>query len=349
MADEKKYIIPDYVPPDWSIGDLYNKSWQIIKKYKVLWLFGMAMAGAAGSGLENGNWDKLIPSDSPSEETPSETEPEIISEGVYQGGRVLSTSTQAGFSDIIQQLFSDIPTYLYVLGGIEVVLLVLTGWAVLFVYGAWANASLIEGVQTALVDGNVSIRDSSEKAFRSIKSLVWLAIVPTLVVILASSVIFPLLAIPLIVGGLTIKVLGGFVLAIAVLIWIVVAIFLTFAQIWAPREVVINKKPAKDAFFAGIRIARRKFWSTLLLGLVNTILTMVVVGIPVGIMVGFLVGGFLTFEKIPTLGIGLFATGGILLLAFVILGQLFGGIIIAFKASVWTIAYNNIRGKYDKS
>lgn len=345
---------PPSPPPDWTIGELYSRSWEIIKKYKVLWLFGMVMAGAAASGLENSRWDALIPSDS--EETPTETDPEVISEGLYQGGQVLSTSTQAGLGDQLQQLLSDIPTYLYILGGIEVVLLVLTGWAVLFVYGSWANASLIEGIQTALAGGNVSIRDSSEKAFRSIKPLVWLAIVPTLILILASSIIFPILAIPLIVpttnlfiiGGLTIKVLGVFVLAIAVLIWIVVVIFLTLAQIWAPREVVIDKKPAKDAFFAGLRIARRKFWSMLLLGLVNTILTMVVVGIPVGIMVGFLAGGFLTFEKIPNVGIGLFATGGILLLAFVILGQLFGGIIIAFKSSVWTIAYNNIRGKYDK-
>lgn len=349
MADEKKYIIPDYVPPDWSIGDLYNKSWQIIKKYKVLWLFGMAMAGAAGSGLENGNWDKLIPSDSSPGETPIEAEPEIISDSVYQGGRVLATSTQAGFGDIVQNLLSDIPAYLYVLGGIEVVLLLVTGWAVLFVYGAWANASLIEGVQTALADGNVSIRDSSEKAFRSIKSLVWLAIIPTLVLLLVSLVVIPLLAIPISIGGLTLKVIFGFLLGLYVLALLVIIIFLGLAQIWAPREVVIDKKPAKDALFAGIRIARRKFWSTLLLGLVNTILTMVVIGIPVGIMVGFLVGGFLTFEKIPTLGIGLFATGGILLLLFVLLGQLFGGILTAFKSSVWTIAYNNIRGKYDKS
>lgn len=341
----QKDVLSSSPPPsDWTIGELYSRSWEIIKKHKVLWLFGMAVAGI-GSSASNIRFDRLvnlIPD--------SEKQKPVSNEISQASSNILGTSATASFGDIWGHLVSTIPTYFYIIGGIELVLLIILGIIIGVIGSAWANAALIEAIQAAIAGGNVTIRGSSEKAFGSIKSLVWLAIIPTLILVLASLVIFPILAIPLIIGGLTIKVLGGFVLAIAVLIWIVVVIFLSLAQIWAPREVVIDKKPAREALFASIKIARRKFWSMLLLGLVNLILGAIVFGVLFGIPLGLAIGGTLSLIKGNlSLGIGLVILGGLPFLLLLLISILPSGILTAFKATVWTIAYNNIRGKYDKS
>ena len=54
-----------------------------------------------------------------------------------------------------------------------------------------------------------------------------------------------------------------------------------------------------------------------------------------------------TTDKNEALGVGLYAIGAILVIPMVIAMTLIGGIINAFKAVIWSIAYNNIRGKYD--
>lgn len=324
----QKFELPNYTPPDWTIGELYNKSLHLVKNNKVLWIFGMASAGLT-SGASNLRFDRLI-----------DLIPKDQGQKEVELSHVLGTST-----NIFEQLLSNIPTFIYILGGIELVILVLLGIIIGIITNAWANAALIEGIQTALGGSKPTIQDSSTKAFPSIKSLVLLNIIPILT--LMGALLLSLFMLFWLSGGqfkTPFFVLGG-IWAIAL---IILFILLTFANIWALRGIVIDKKPWKEALFAGIKLTRRKFWTMVLLGLVNLILGTIIFSVIFGIPLGLTIGGILSLEGNQTLGIGLLVLGGLLFVILLLVSILPIGIFAAFKTSVWTIAYNNIKEKYDK-
>ncbi len=330
-------------PPDWSISDLYHRSWEIVKKHKVLWVFGMAVGVGMGSLNFNGNsraWDRLT--DKLLKEGPpsSPALPEA-------GTQVLGAASSSPWGEMLSQLFAHVPVYFYVILGIELLALVLVATVVALVSKAWSEASLIQGIQAALHNHTVSIKDASANAFKSIKQLVLLAFIPGLLFWIASIGAIGLPIMGIILGPILLKVVSGLVLFIGVFVWIAAVILLTLTLIWAVRKVIMDDKPWRDAFWESFRMAKRKFWSMLLLGLVNTILSLLIIGGPILILVGLVVGGLLSFEGNPGLAIGLFVGGGVLGLAFVLGYLLLVGIVTAFKASTWTIAYNQIRGKYE--
>ena len=120
----------------------------------------------------------------------------------------------------------------------------------------------------------------------------------------------------------------------------------SIALIWAFREVLVSDKPAKQAFWNGLKIARKKFWASLLLGVVNSILGGLLSSVPWIIFGVFAVGGYLAFlnnlVSLWTLGVGV-----PLFVAALVVSTVLGAIIEAFKAATWTVAYDKIKGKYD--
>lgn len=327
--------------PDWEIGKLYNLAWQIIKQHKVLWLFGMATAGLSfnfGANGGGGNIDSLqkIFEKSP---PPTEVGPEQISQ-------VLGAATSTSFVDTFGQLFSSIPTSFYFILALEFVILIVAGFVISLIGSAWANASLLNAIASALSGKNVTIRDSSEKAFPNIKSLIWLAIVPTLILmgLIFVAILLVVIAVAVDLGPL--RLLIGIVGGLTVGAVIYAAIFLSLASIWAPRIVVFEGKGGKESLLAGYKMSKKKFWQMVLLGLVNSILSGIVVGIPILIILGFIVGGVFAFGGSQVLGMSLLGVGVVLVIALLFGFALLAGILNAFKGTVWTIAYNNIKGKY---
>lgn len=340
-SSESRFELPPYTPPDWTISELYERSWVIIKKFKVLWVFGMAAAGFGSSF----SFDRLSNFDSKRFQegmdkyfntTPSPDTPNKISQ-------VLGATSP----DFYKNLLSLIPTSFYVLLGLEVLLLVITGIVITLISNSWSTASLIQAIQTALKGEKPTIGDSSEKAFSSIKPLVWLFFTPSLIFVLISIAVFGILAAGIALSGSIIKLVFILLLIITVLFWIYAAIMLTLSQIWSSRKVVLDKAPAFQSLKDGFEISKNKFWPMMLLGLVNTIMSGIVISIPVAVIAGFIFGGVVSFDNSSATGIALLGIGGILLLIFLLGFSLVGGILTAFKASVWTIAYNKIREKYD--
>ena len=336
--------IPQENKPDWVIGDLYRQAWEIIKKHKVLWVFVMA----AGSGMSLNSFinsfdasdiSKFLEKLNGTQQTGSEIT------------RVLGTSTSY-ITETISYFFSATPISFYIILAIEFLFLICVGVAINIVYTAWATGSLLSGIQTAIAGDKPTIKDSSAKAIRRIKPLIWLAIVPLVVLatlaIIAASLLF--FADMLIANNLY-----GFVIFLfipLVIVFILALFILSLTLIWAQRQVVVDNKGGKEALFAGFKMIKKKFWAMLLLGIVNNILILLVVGIPIGIIAGILIGGLFTVgylganTKTLVWIIASFAILIVILFAFV--APILGGIINAFKATVWSLAYNNIRGKYDK-
>jgi len=130
------------------------------------------------------------------------------------------------------------------------------------------------------------------------------------------------------------------------LVFIYGLIILSFTQIWATRVAILDKKSGRASLGAGYRLVKKKFWSMFLLGIVNTIMTLFIIAIPIGIIFGLLWAAFSLIKPDAILGAGLMVVRFILVIVFIFGLYLLSGLLTAFKASVWTIAFHKIKDKY---
>lgn len=339
----EQFNLKDEVPQkksDWEISDLYQRTWRIIKQNKVLWIFGAALGGLSSSGNFNSSSDfnsedfrKLF------NQTPQQQE---------QVNQVLGASTNY-FYQHIQDIFTQIPLYLYLLIGIEVFLGILFTVILLVVYKSWADASLLSATNQAGEDQKPTIASASEPAFKALKSFVWLDIVPSLVIFVVFVLSMALITSGLVFGNLPIKILSGIGIVVMIILSVYALIYLTLTLTWAKRQVIDEGKSAKLALSDGYKVAKKKYWASILLGLVNNIAAGIAFFVPIIVFILLFAGGVLlaTASKNPTLNILLITLGGIAMLALIIIITVLTGVTTAFKATVWTLAYKKIKGKYD--
>ena len=330
--------------PDWEIGDLYKKAWEIVKKNKVLWIFGFLAAGSGGSNFNIPNFSDS----STNTDAPQQTQQilENLPTPTPSPDMVLGQATTA-VGDMIGQLFAHIPVWIYIILGIELFLFILVCIAMSIVYRQWTIGSLLAGIQLAIDKKRVSIQESSEIALSRFPSLLWLGFIPSLIIGLIT---IPLVGIPvagLIAGPTAIKIVCGLLLFLVILALIVLSTLLGLAQIWAPRKVIHEQTSGLAALKAGLSIARKKFWAMFLLGLVNTFLGAFVIGVPVVVMLLIIFGGAIGISMNKDLIIGALIVGIPLIILLIGAMAFISGVFTAFKATVWSIAYNNIKGKYD--
>ncbi|KKS12066.1 MAG: Glycerophosphoryl diester phosphodiesterase, membrane-like protein [Candidatus Daviesbacteria bacterium GW2011_GWB1_41_5] len=296
---------------NWKISELYEKSWQIVKNNKVLWLFGMASAAAGlGGNLGSGNFDSL------SKFFPKDKQPPA--EKVSQ---VMGASTDF-LTQTLANVLQTTPVWMYVLLGLGIILLIL-----------------------------INVILGTSLSFAGLKGLLWLAVVPQLIFFIISAIIFAILffSINLFPEG------SGFIPIILMIIFGIVfligLLILNLAQIWAPRRVIIDKKDGRQAFGQSVKMARRKFWKMLGLGAINMILStvvMMVLVLPILAIVGVWVFGSITSNNfMPSLPV-LAVVVVIVAITFLVIAPILSGIINAFKAQVWTLAYKTIKGDFNE-
>ncbi|MCL4367252.1 hypothetical protein M1563_03735 [Patescibacteria group bacterium] len=333
--------------PDWKISELYKSSWELVKKHKVLWVFGMAVAFlATGGNLGSSSNSRFNSSDWQNLQKIFQNHAATTAALPTHVGNVLGTSTTA-LTQLTQQITANIPVYFYFILGVEVFLAIVAAIIINIVTQAWSNGALINSIEIGLQKSTPSIKNSSEQVFPVLKSLVWLVFVPGLILGISLAVALGIIfAASLFASGTLniILIILGVIVIGAFLYWL---IMLVMAQIWALREVVIDKKSGQVALFAGFKIVRKKFWSMLLLGLANLILALVAIGLPATLIIGLVIGMVSLTAHQLTLTPVFIPLIIILVLALITGFIILTGIITAFKATVWTIAYHKIRGKYD--
>lgn len=328
---------------DWEISKLYQEAWEIIKKHKLLWIFGMAIAGYSSSSNINLNSSDL---ESLQKNLSQNFEPLQPNSSINQ--MINQSESFSNLTNSLQPLFSTIPFEFYLILGLELILLIIFFWLITLITNSWATASLLHSIQTAINKKTPTMQDSSHKAFKAIKPLLWLSIIPSLVLFLSFTLGMTLLIFLMNIDNQLITLISVFGIIITIGAFVYYLIYLTLSQIWATRLVVIENYPAKQALLAGYAISKKKFWSMLLLGLINTIITTFIIGMPVAFIIAFFLGGLLTFSTLPIIGTTLAAIGGSLVLIFFLGYLLLSGILTAFKATIWSLAYKNIKGKYVK-
>jgi hypothetical protein len=328
----------DTSQPDWNIPELYFKAWEVVKKNKILWVLGAAAASGAGYNFRSSNFDsndfqKLF---SPN----TSNTPEKISQ-------VLGASTNKPFTDAILNIFMSVPLNIYLLAGLEFLLLIILGLATYTIYQAWSQGMLIQAAATTLANKQATLAETGSKVLPKLKQLLWIFIVPSLILTLAIFVsIFILVLGTAFAPGVT-KILFIILAVVAIGAAIYWAIDLSLSLIWAPREIILNHKNGWESLIAGIRITRKKIWPALLLGAANNILAFIVFLIPLLIIGALVAAGVVVGIKSPA-SIPVLVVGGIFIGLPVLVGfTLLTGIMGGFKAVVWTDAYLKIKGKYD--
>lgn len=326
--------------PDWTIEELYKKAWKIVKKQKVLWIFGAAIG--AGFNFSNifrssgdNNWLQDLFKESPKNS----------SEIAHVLGSATSTT-----QDVIFYILSKVPPFFYIILGLEALILLVIGIIISVVYKGWATAALLEAIEQSIAGGKVSIRETSEKAFRSIGSMIWLEYVPGIIFMLISIVLFIVLSSIIAFGPGLLKLLSGLSMLVFFIAAFYAFILLSLTGIWAQRQVIVHHISAKKAFLASYEIVKKKKWSMILLGIVNFITTMLVFGLPLVIAVAIFTALLIkNMNSTPnSIILSLFIPAAILLLFLLVAFTVGGAMLNAFKAVVWSLAYNVIKGKYEK-
>jgi len=342
--EESKNIPNAPTPPDWSIEDLYKKAWAIVRNNKVLWIF----AAAAGGGMSfNNSFSNSFNSDGNDFyklQQFFQNNPDVGSEKLSVLGAASSS-----LPDIFSQLITPVNIGLLIFLILEFLLLMLFGIIITLTYQAFANGALLESIQTCIKGGKANITDSANAAFKHIKRLIFLQIVPGLITALVFVIGFLIAGMGIALSNGIVR--GYFILSIIALIVIafVSFIMLTLILIWATRIVVVENTTALESLSKAFILAKKKFWSSLLLGIVNSVLTGILTLIPIFIMIVVVIGGLILAWQVESLRIPLVVFSVPLLLSVIVVLTIATAVIHAFKATVWSLAYNSVKDKYFKN
>lgn len=326
--------------PDWSISELYEKSFKIVKENKLLWIFGTALAGFSSNFNTGGNWDTET-------DTFQKIFPQIPQEKTSQAiNSVLGEATTSPFFEVLNYTFSQVSIPLLITLIISAMLSIIIFLIISTIYHAWLKSSFIISSDLASKNQKISIEESSLKAFPTIKSMVWLNVVPMIVFSFLIALGVSTIVAGFVFGNTVVKIIFGLLTLIFIGAIFYNLLLFSLTEIWASREIALNKNLGFNSFKRGWKLAKSKFWPSLLLGIVNFILTGIIVSLPIIIIVGLITGGVATLDS-SYLGISLTLLGSILLLIFSLGFFLLAGILNAFKTTVWTLAYNAIKNKYE--
>lgn len=330
-------------PTDWAIEDLYRRAWHIVKNNKVLWIFAAAIGSSMGF---NGSFNNSFNFDGQDYDRLQhffQNDPSIGPDKLS----VLGAATSS-LPNLFSRLISPVNIGLLVILILEFILLMFIGLIITLTYQAFANGALLESIQTCIKGTKANITDSSNAAFGYIKRLLFIQIIPGFIAALAfgTGFIISILGIALSDG----MIRGYFILAVIALIVISIISFimLTLILIWASRIVVVEKTGALESLSKAFLLAKKKFWSSLLLGIVNSILTGILTLIPIFILFAVVIGGLLIAWQVEALRIPLAIFSVPLFLSVIILLTVAMAVLHAFKATIWSLAYDKIKNKYDR-
>ncbi len=346
MSEEKTdFHLVDEQPSskkDWEISELYSKAWNIAKKHKVTWIFGAAVAATAMGS--SGNFNS-------SSSGNSESIQKLFNNGLPEASSSAEMSKVLGesinpFQQLLTDIWQRIPTHYFGILIAEMLFLMIVAVLITLIYKAWAHASLIESVYNAYKHNKTTIAEASEAGFKHIKSFIWLDIIPGIALILISIIFFVAIVLGFMTGNTILMILTGLIALVGGIFLIYYAILVSIGIIWGYREVAISNQSAKQAFLNGFKIAKHKKGASLVLGVINNLSITLIMMIPIFILIGMAISGLIYYgatKQISYILIGLGFTAVIILIPLLII---IGAIAQAFKAAVWTIAYDKIKGKY---
>lgn len=310
-----------------DFGKIIKRSWEIVKKNKILWILGMLLGGASfggggGSGFDGSNFSKLRNS------------------GSVQTNQLASTIES--FFDKVLSVINQIPLYIWLIIIITVIIVVLLGIIINIYVNNWAEGAVIGLVNGAEKGEEISFRKGASYGIRFAKRLILISIVPSLIYFLILITFGLLTALSLFFPVPVLNIILAIVFGLALLFFMLVgSLFLSLLKIISFRIVVVEDKDYLEAYKKAFIFVKKAFIEIIIQGVLNyaigcgfgclyTILILLIIGI---IILGFIIH----------LGVGLsLAVFGLIIL---IASGVFIGAFNAFKSANWTLLYRQIKEK----
>lgn len=323
-------------------GAILHRSWELTKRHKWLWVYGLVLAvlggggfngGGGGGGGSTGGADKKLPEDLPEKTS-----------------QVLGAATEA-----IKDWFSRVPVMTWVGIGLLILLLVVLFLITRWILVNWAKGGLIAGLAAADKEEEASLITTTGKGLMAVKPLAVLDLVGLgvgLLAILGLVLVFGLLALLIWLvpdpGRIILWVIEGIV---ALPTTIGVFLLLGMVGIYADRLIVLGGVAPWAAWKKGLALGKGNFLPTVVMGVINMavgcgvgclsmLALLVVLGIPaLVLLLPYFRGGW--HWPPPGIWVGLL----ILVMIFVYASLLVRVILTVFMYGNWNLFFKEVRSR----
>ena len=308
------------------ISEIYSQAYQVVKKNKALWVFGLAalaLTGAGGAGFGNGF--------NPSSENFKFNESSVSAE-------LLNKQLDSLYA-IVTNFLQPIPNSTWIILGLGLLTAVIFAITLSLLLRSWVVGALICGTYDALDEQNkVDLATIGDRGLRSFKSLAALYLLPNSLNLLGL-LIFIVLGTILIASNS--EVLAIIVWSVGALVFLVTSLLISLASFWAERLIAIENTPWTAAFWQGLKLFQNYFGETFKLGCANVLLgcglgcaATAIVGpvIALLVLIGIIpIVGWALLPLLIPLGIAIFLIVGVV-----------NAVILTFKYTTWSILFKEL-------
>lgn len=327
---------------------IIQKSIEVVRKNKWLWVLGALVGGGFGSGGGSGGGSSggsaEIKGIIEKLKNPNLNIPDLPQK---------TAQVLGDYTNVLTEWFYSVSPLNWVMLSGGIILAVTFGIIVSMILHNWAKASLITGVQLALEGQKTDLINSSSKGREKLKSLIIFSLISTGITL---GIIIPLV---IIFGGIYLLIKKVTEYALLAMLFngilfffpiIIVFIFLAMISVYAERLIVLFNYTPWQAWKKGLSLSKGNFLGTAIMGLINTVattvfgcLTSIALVILLGIPAFIIVYPNIKNSSMP--GLFVILTLGIFLLVFIAVETLIAAVSAVFKFSNWNQIFNEIMNK----
>lgn len=298
-------------------GGILRKSRGVVFKFKWLWVYGLVVTAMEGVGFSSFDW-------------PSGSQDKLKDLGAA--------------SNFLSDWLAQVPLTTWLLLVVGIIALVLVGIVVNLVIRNLAKGSLIAGIALADTDQPVTLVNTSPKGIAVLKPLMLFGALSLVIVVAVLTAVFGLGAVMFALN----PILGGVYSVVAFLGVLVGFAVLATVGVYADRLIVFEGCSPWRAWKLGLGYGWRNFFSTVVMGLINTsigcvggcltnLVLLIVLGLPALLLAWPL---FRTPTQIP--GPAAWVTLVILFILFLTANAFVRALLIVFNYSNWSQFYSQI-------
>ena len=310
---------------------ILRRSFEITKTYKWLLVYGLIVAGSGGGAGFNGF--SFSGSDS-----------ENMDPASIEGIKTKTTQVLGEKTSYLTDWLASVSPLAWTVLILTFIILASLAVVVSLIITNWARAGLIQGIDMALQSQeSVTLKSTSAKAIGSIKNLIILAFI-NLGFVIAFIILLPL------VGFLVYMLVKE--LAFLKILWIIIAsvsgtiifilgvIIISMIGVYAERLITLHGLSPFSAWKKGLTLSRANFLPTLLMGLLNMIIStligcfsIIIMLIVLGIPTILLLLPYIRSSTLPNIYV--FVVIGVFILIFIVFNMIIRAGIAVFKYANW--------------
>ncbi|HLE49150.1 MAG TPA: hypothetical protein VI819_03945 [Patescibacteria group bacterium] len=327
--------------PDYS--KYIKTSFEIVKKYKWLWILGFILSSSTGAGsyrIANSLSDSIENPQNLEMENPLKPDENLPD---------MANSVLGTFTGNLRDWAVSIPIGTWVLIALLTLLLIILGISVSLLITNWAKGSLIAGLDMALTKKETpTLENTSPQGIKRLKNLIYFSLLLGLlsfglvtVIPMVWAVIFYILKSFEILKTLWI-IIGGIS---SVILFFAAIMLLTISRIYAERLIVLENYSPTKAWSTAIRMGKNSLIPTIVTGIVNQAITMavgclsiIILGVSLG--VPSLITYFI-YKKSGEISIILIILICLAFLLFLALSMILRATLTVFNYSNWNQLYSD--------